>query len=157
MIDDNAYAFDEIEEKFKRQGLVIRNGGIVLASDNHNCSSDINVAIVIPYRDRMHHLKIFINNMHPFLIKQKINYGIYIVDQFGNDLFNRGMLLNIGFIEAIYDQKNNNPKIDYNCFIFHDVDFIPKNNKNLYTCNKRYPIHMSSSPEQADNRSSWYF
>ena len=129
----------------------------MLASDNHNCSSDINVAIIIPFRDRMHHLKIFVNNMHPFLIRQQINYGIYVVDQYGNGSFNKGILLNIGFIEAIYDHEKNKTNLDYNCFIFHDVDFIPKNNKNLYKCNAKYPIHMSSSPEQANYRPHQWF
>jgi hypothetical protein len=42
--------------------------------------------------------------------------------QNGVSKFNRAMLMNIGFVEAL--------KIyDYQCFIFHDVDLIPETNK----------------------------
>jgi hypothetical protein len=96
--------------------------------------------------------------MHPLLTGQKINYGIYVVEQlFKNDTgdFNRGLLLNIGFLEALNDQLKNQPHLDWDCFIFHDVDFFPMSKKNLYRCNQNHPVHMSTSPEQADNRSNW--
>ena len=47
------------------------------------------------------------------------------------------MLMNIGYTEAI--------KIhDYQCFIFHDVDLVPENDKNIYSCYKQ-PRHMSAA------------
>ena len=42
--------------------------------------------------------------------------------QINTDRFNRGMLLNIGFTEAMKDQE-------WDCFIFHDVDLLPENDK----------------------------
>lgn len=93
------------------------------------------VAIVIPYRDKLAHLSIFLKNMHPFLQKQQADYGIFVVEQFGSGLFNRAALLNIGFLEA-------RKLSQWDCFIFHDVDLIPLDNRNLYRCPKQ-PRHMS--------------
>ena len=52
-------------------------------------------------------------------------YSIYIIEQNGNDPFNRGMLFNVGAVEAM-NQEN------YKCFIFHDVDLIPEDDRNVY-------------------------
>lgn len=49
----------------------------------------------------------------------------------------RGLLLNIGFAEAMKIHP-------FDCFIFHDVDLIPENIRNIYKCSKKV-IHMSSS------------
>lgn len=50
------------------------------------------------------------------------------------NLFNRAKLFNIGFNEVLkYD--------DYDCFVFHDVDLIPENDKNDYGC-PTSPRHM---------------
>jgi hypothetical protein len=47
--------------------------------------------------------------------------------QSGNDRFNRGKLMNVGFTEALkYD--------NFDCFVFHDADLLPENDKNLYFC-----------------------
>lgn len=45
-----------------------------------NCTSRHRVAIIVPFRDREIHLKIFLNNLHPILQRQQIEYGIYVVD-----------------------------------------------------------------------------
>ena len=49
--------------------------------------------------------------------------------------FNRGMIINVGFTEAMKD-------FEWDCFIFHDVDLLPENDKNLYNCPEE-PRHMS--------------
>ncbi len=99
------------------------------------CIARHKVAIIIPYRDREEHLKIFLRNIHPMLERQQIDYGIYVVEQFGNNSFNRAKLMNIGFLES-------RKLYDYQCFIFHDVDLIPEDDRNLYTCPEQ-PRHMS--------------
>lgn len=93
------------------------------------------VAIVIPFRCRGEHLLIFLQHMHPFLKKQQLDYTIYIIEQEGDGLFNRALLMNVGYIEAL---KRRN----YDCFILHDIDLLPENDKNLYTCPVQ-PRHMS--------------
>ena len=46
-----------------------------------DCTARHNVAIVVPYRDREKQLFMFIQNLHPFLKRQKISYAIYIIEQ----------------------------------------------------------------------------
>ena len=47
------------------------------------------------------------------------------------------MLMNIGFKEAgkLYDNQ---------CYIFHDVDLLPEDDRNLYSCPNQ-PRHMSAA------------
>ncbi|KAI0212444.1 Beta-1,4-N-acetylgalactosaminyltransferase bre-4 [Lamellibrachia satsuma] len=101
------------------------------------CISRHRVAIIIPYRDREEHLRIFLNHMHPFLQKQQLDYGIYIVEQAPRSKFNRAMLMNIGFTEA-------SKLYDYQCYIFHDVDLLPEDDRNIYSCPEQ-PRHMSAA------------
>ncbi|XP_017486385.1 PREDICTED: beta-1,4-galactosyltransferase 2-like, partial [Rhagoletis zephyria] len=100
-----------------------------------DCTPQYKVAIIVPYRDRDEHLRTFLFNIHPMLMRQNIEYGIFIVEQSGSDRFNRAKLMNVGFLEA----RNH---LDYDCFIFHDVDLIPEDDRNLYTCPEQ-PRHMS--------------
>uniref|UniRef100_A0A023G5L3 Beta-1,4-N-acetylgalactosaminyltransferase n=1 Tax=Amblyomma triste TaxID=251400 RepID=A0A023G5L3_AMBTT len=100
-----------------------------------NCTSRHRVAILIPYRDRAEHLKVFIYNIHRVLARQQIDYGVFVIEQGDNKEFNRAKLLNVGYLEstALYD---------YQCFVFHDIDLIPVDDRNIYTCPQQ-PRHMS--------------
>ena len=53
----------------------------------------------------------------------------------GDDPFNRGMLMNVGFVETL-------KLYNYDCFVFHDVDLLPEDDRNLYTCPEQ-PKHLS--------------
>lgn len=99
------------------------------------CNAHDRVAIVIPYRDRPAHLPVFLANIHPFLQKQQIEYGIFLIEQVPEGLFNRAALMNVGFVEAL-------KMADWDCFIFHDIDLLPMDDRNLYTCPDQ-PRHMS--------------
>lgn len=102
-----------------------------------HCIPLFEVAIIVPYRNRLRQLLIFLNYMHSFLQKQLLQYRIVVVEQYGNSSFNRAKLFNIGFAETM--------KIaSYPCIIFHDVDLIPQNLANIYACTQQ-PRHMSSS------------
>ena len=57
--------------------------------------------------------------------------------QLGDTYFNRAMMFNIGFKMA-----NNLTGSYWDCFIFHDVDLLPEDDRNLYTCPEQ-PRHMS--------------
>jgi len=71
--------------------------------------------VVVPYRNREQHLQQFIPYISKALLIQDIKYKIIVVEQFDNNLFNRGLLCNIGFYEFSHE-------FDYVCF--HDVDMI---------------------------------
>ena len=61
-----------------------------------------------------------------------------------NFSFNRAALLNIGVLESLN-------KDEFNCFIFHDVDLLPENNQNTYTCTD-FPRHMTIAISTIDYR-----
>jgi hypothetical protein len=98
------------------------------------CRAEQRLAIILCYRNREIHLKLYLNNIHSFLKKQQLDYTIFIVNQHGKDQFNRAALFNVGFIEAM-------KLYSFNCFIFHDVDLIPEDLRNLYRCGDK-PRHM---------------
>ena len=87
------------------------------------------------FRDRNVHLRILLHNLHSFLAKQELDYGIFVIEQIANQTFNRAKLMNVGFMESL-------KVYDWQCFIFHDVDLLPEDDRNLYTCPEQ-PRHMS--------------
>jgi len=107
-----------------------------------NCRARCRVAVIVPYRNRDTQLRIFLHNIHSFLSKQQLDYAIFVVEQVMNQTFNRGKLLNVGYKEALN-------VYDWQCFIFHDVDLLPEDDRNLYTCPK-HPRHMSVSIDKFD-------
>lgn len=68
------------------------------------------MTIIVPYRDRAYHLSQFIPHIKDYLP----DATIVVVEQCDTKDFNRGKLLNIGFL---------NYEDDYYCF--HDVDKLP--------------------------------
>ncbi|XP_039275826.1 beta-1,4-galactosyltransferase 6-like [Nilaparvata lugens] len=46
--------------------------------------------------------------------------------------FNRAKLLNVGFVEAMAALSTTERKLD--CVVFHDVDHLPEDDRNLYVC-----------------------
>lgn len=100
-----------------------------------HCAPRHRVAVVVPYRDRRLHLLILLKYLHPILQRQLLSYRIYVVEQYGNDTFNKGVLMNAGVREAFRDA-------DFHCFVFHDVDLIPEDDRNMYSCPPS-PRHMS--------------
>ena len=111
-------------------------------------STQLKIAISVPYRDlhpaqkRAEHLKEFIAYMGPFMKKaisqfsNNSSFHIFIVEQSPEYKFNRGALLNLGFIEA--------SKQGYNVFIFHDVDLLPGDSMApYYIKNPTIPIHIA--------------
>lgn len=55
--------------------------------------------------------------------------------QGGTEPFNRAMLFNVGYKEAMKD-------LDWDCLIFHDVDHLMENDRNYYGCTNM-PRHFA--------------
>lgn len=60
---------------------------------------------------------------------------LYLWLQAPPETFNRGALLNVGFLEA---EKNTK----FDCYIFHDVDLIPLDDRHMYRCGDN-PKHFA--------------
>lgn len=131
--------FENLETVEKRLNHFIFTGGYYRP---RNCTSKDKVAIIVPFRDRYAHLPIFLKNIHPFLMRQQIEYKIFIVEQTNGLSFNRAALMNVGYLEA---SKMNR----WDCFIFHDIDLLPLDDRNYYNCPDQ-PRHMSGAVDVFD-------
>ncbi|CAF0820781.1 unnamed protein product [Didymodactylos carnosus] len=123
-----SYTIEEIEKEYSNLG----HGGHWWPK---HCTSNHRVAIIVPYRNRFVQFRIFLYFMHSFLQKQLLDYQIFLVEPHKSITFNRALLFNIGFTEALKDYG-------WECFIFHDVDLIPQDDRNFYYCPVE-PRHMS--------------
>ncbi|KPP62686.1 beta-1,4-galactosyltransferase 5-like [Scleropages formosus] len=103
--------------------------------DPQDCLPRWKVAILIPFRNRHEHLPILLRHLIPMLQRQRLQFAIYVIEQAGDQPFNRAMLFNVGFREAMQD-------ITWDCVIFHDVDHIPENDRNYYGCGEM-PRHFT--------------
>ena len=91
------------------------------------------LGIIVPFRNRHEHLYEFKKAIITYLESKKISFELIIVEQDNAKLFNRGMLLNIGFV---YAKKL---KCDY--IVFHDVDMLPVNVDYSYSDK---PLHLAT-------------
>ncbi len=91
------------------------------------------LGIIVPFRNRWEHLDRFTANIVPYLERYNIDSRVIVVEQDNAQAFNRGMLCNIGFQEAIKQ------KCDY--VVFHDVDMIPVEVDYSYS---KHPLHLVS-------------
>ncbi|XP_072044443.1 beta-1,4-galactosyltransferase 5-like [Amphiura filiformis] len=105
-----------------------------------HCLPRWKVAIIIPFRDRHYHLPILLKHLVPFLQRQYLEFGIFVAEQANGLQFNRAMLMNVGFVEALNYTH-------WDCFIFHDVDHIPLNYANYYGCS-HMPRHFLSGADR---------
>ncbi|XP_070576021.1 beta-1,4-galactosyltransferase 5-like [Ptychodera flava] len=91
------------------------------------CKPKWKVAIIVPFRDRYEHLPILLKHIIPMLMRQRLEFAIFIIEQVNQESFNRAMLFNVGFLESL-------KFYNWDCFLFHDVDHIPENDRNYYGC-----------------------
>ncbi|NWQ78895.1 B4GT1 galactosyltransferase, partial [Columbina picui] len=124
-------------EEVARINPEVKAGGRFAPKD---CIAVQKVAIIIPFRNREEHLKYWLYYLHPILQRQQLDYGVYVINQDGEEEFNRAKLLNIGFTEALKEY-------DYDCFVFSDVDLIPMDDRNTYKCYSQ-PRHLSVSMDK---------
>ncbi|CAJ0588762.1 unnamed protein product [Cylicocyclus nassatus] len=86
--------------------------------------------------------------MHSFLTEQQLDYSIFIVEQIANQTFNRGKLLNIGFVEAMKLYK-------WQCILLHDVDLLPEDRRNLHVCPGQNPRYMAVAMDKLGYRNTY--
>jgi len=110
----------------------VRQGGWYAPTE---CRERQSTAIIIPFRNREPHLPIFLRQLHPLLKRQQLHYRIFIIEQTDNSQFNRGKLINVGF-------NISRELFPYNCFVFHDVDLVPEDDRIDYGC-KHSPTHLT--------------
>ncbi|XP_064880867.1 beta-1,4-galactosyltransferase 1-like isoform X2 [Oncorhynchus nerka] len=114
----------------------------------HDCVALQKVALIIPFRLRDEHLKFWLYYLHPILQRQQLDYGVYVINQDGDNTFNRAKLMNIGYAEALKEY-------DYDCFVFSDVDIIPMDDRNTYKCFSQ-PRHLSVSMDKYGFKLPYY-
>ena len=95
------------------------------------------LGVIVPYRNRFEQLTLFKEKIVEYLKSKEINFEIIVVEQDNAKLFNRGMLLNIGFKHA--KEKG----CDY--VVFHDVDMLPVDSDYSYV---DIPTHLATRAEQ---------
>ena len=94
-------------------------------------NGDKRLSIIIPYRDRKTALEALIPKLTEYVSKQVNNFTISVIEQDDNELFNKGLLNNLGVLL--------NPDADYYCI--HDVDLIPEFSDYSYP---ETPSHLST-------------
>ncbi|KAF7664322.1 hypothetical protein LDENG_00179650 [Lucifuga dentata] len=132
-------------EEVQKSNPNLQPGGRFQPKD---CVALQKVAIIIPFRNRAEHLKYWLYYLHPILQRQQLDYGVYIINQNGDDIFNRAKLLNVGYMEALKDY-------DYECFVFSDVDLIPMDDRNIYKCFSQ-PRHLSVAMDKFGFKLPYY-
>lgn len=94
------------------------------------------LAILVPFRDRFDELMVFVPHLTKYLNTQNLGpFKIFILNQSSRYRFNRGALVNVGFLLA-------GDEFDY--IAIHDVDILPLNNKLSYAYPEQGPFHVTS-------------
>ena len=92
------------------------------------------LGVIVPYRNRFDQLVLFKEKIVEYLKNKKIDFEIIIVEQDDAKLFNRGMLLNIGFKHA--------KELGCDYVVFHDVDMLPVDVDYSYSDK---PLHLATN------------
>jgi N-terminal region of glycosyl transferase group 7/N-terminal domain of galactosyltransferase len=93
------------------------------------------VAIIIPHRQRTEDLLRFFQHFSS-LDTHGDHFDIFVIEQHNAETFNRGILLNAGFLAARAERE-------YSRYIFHDVDHYPTQETfDYYAAFPKYNIHF---------------
>lgn len=94
------------------------------------------LALIVPYRDREQHLRIFVPYIEGFLKHR--DFVMVVVEQCDNSPFNKGQLLNVGYTRA---------KEIARVMCFHDVDMLPMDQSCDYSSPESI-AHLAGRAEQ---------
>jgi hypothetical protein len=98
------------------------------------------MGLVVPYRNREKHLRVFAPHVSMFFQTKNIDFKLYVIEQTEEKIFNQAKLMNIGF-------DISKDKHDY--FAFHDVDMIPYENVDYSYPDS--PTHLAANATQHEN------
>lgn len=65
-------------ERVQRENPGVLLGGRYAPPD---CTPAQTVAVIIPFRHREHHLRYWLHYLHPILRRQRLRYGVYVINQ----------------------------------------------------------------------------
>lgn len=123
---------------------------LLLAGAAANACVDMGrtVAVVVPYRNRAHHLREFHLHMSAYWRTEFPcdTYWLLVVEQDDNNPFNRAALGNVGILETMQLARNSHTQVD--CIVFHDVDLVPLPRVPYTTCAR--PTQLGSELEHFD-------
>lgn len=91
------------------------------------------LGVIVPYRNRETHLKKFTSETEKYLKSKKIDFEIIIIEQADDKPFNRGKLLNVGYIKA--------KSLGCDYIVFHDIDMLPIEVDYSYS---EVPLHLAT-------------
>lgn len=91
--------------------------------------------MLVPFRKAEGELQQFAPAITAFLTKQGVKHDIFIINQIDDYRFNRGQLINIGFLTAA--------KAGADYVAMHDVDLIPLNDDLSYAYPDD-PMHIAA-------------
>ncbi|BFZ13998.1 hypothetical protein BsWGS_17037 [Bradybaena similaris] len=111
-----------------------------------SCRPRERLAIIIPFSNRLPHLHTLIRNLLPILDAQRVDATFFVIEQLAPAMFNRAALHNIGFLES---QRMG----AFDCYIFHDVDLVPMDDRILYRCGD-HPRHFAVSIKRHGRRAA---
>ena len=94
------------------------------------------LGVIVPYRNRESHLSKFTDETTAYLKSKKIDFEIVVVEQSDDKPFNRGKLLNIGYLKA--------KELGCDYVVFHDVDMIPIEVDYSFS---EIPLHLATNFE----------
>jgi len=94
------------------------------------------LGVIVPYRNRESHLSKFTDETTAYLKSKKIDFEIVVVEQSDDKPFNRGKLLNIGYLKA--------KSLGCDYVVFHDVDMIPIEVDYSFS---EIPLHLATNFE----------
>lgn len=97
------------------------------------------LGVIVPYRERPKQLKKFVQYIKEYLEERFIDYELIIVEQSAKNDFNRGKLLNIGFLKA--------EELECDYVVFHDIDMLPIDADYSYTAKPTHLITDLDLPE----------
>lgn len=119
---------------------------VLIINTNCDCSKDPLelvsedqhvLCLIIPFRDRFDELLLFLAHMKEFLHKQNVQHQVFVVNQVDSFRFNRGSLINIGYLHI-----RDHSRCDY--IAMHDVDLIPLNPRLNYSYPGESIMHIAA-------------